>query len=1241
MTFSNHIGSSSELLVLADIKPGFVPIRSPISYAARLRRHLKLLDALRRNGLEADTTGAYVGPIDSLRTLQFISWTLIDNDTKMLLAVNFDRAFEPYIRRIVDQSGPLLDTIFCHCVGFEGRSSDQGFSKFMDFVTENQAPVELFAAAAPDLTVDDGDYLIEVNSRLSSDDTDEEDPLIWLAEQTFSKPHEKQLDAARKRPHELLNQGFRILRVFSEVAPLFPASGAPGDEVRDDILFYNLANKVMPGFWRLLLARLQQFVQVPPQDLARLQSQLMANDLQSLRSDIESLSDSAKDPLLDRLIKTYREPLDWFSQPPQPRTDTHSLQATKPKEVQRGLVSRPGPVTHAGLVFLRVDDASAGQEFLTTMDSLLWPTEESDTRYNLSITHTGLQSLALHEDKLAAFPRAFLEGMDQRAGLLGDTGVNHPSRWSWPKVSWPLQEDARAIPPWTIDIIVQVTVKADHTEGDHLFTEAHPVYNSVQSLSEKIPHGVRLLGVDPMWRKYMQGSDKKRRIVGHLGFADAISQPEQHREQSEYTTAASQDFPAGRPSRAELGDLLIGHKSSLDTTTFTPAKTPLQDGTFQVIRKLRINVEGFEKAVDGARVRSDSPDPDWRERVGAKMIGREKDGRPLTKTDTGIQNFNYEDDPHGHHIPLQSHVRLSNPRETDTPRILRRGFSYGPSYEPGKSGSDEDRGLYFIAYAASLSEQFEVLQRWMSGSNSSGLSSWHGDPLLSPKRPGSERHFRYVEKTEKGKQLVVVDLGDDPIGVLQWGVYAFTPSREGLRFIASDKARQPDPAIEQPATPAIHRITVPDPAAAVQDWRMLLEDNDDARRAERNQVWAQIRSDGGVLQTQYGVLVGSADAVDEVLCNVDNAYSTSAYLERMETSLGSQYLGFDRTADAVTAGQDHERESAVIGAFLNDKNSAGSAFDFAYEQTGLLLQSLPEEFEPNAFFAGELKSTGRHVSLIELVMNLVAEICKSRFGLDPSAGDIQFGGPEPTPVHIAHCPGDFLNASAHIFTPYPDETISRNGMGTGRRMRAAAARVVAEAESAAPGTLLAYLKQIAKQDVDGYWTDDKIVENLTAVSLGLAAPVYGSFLSVMVDWIDRKSLWRYQQLVQEASLETAQLRPFAIKTLLPKVYDSMTVRTAPDLIMRRTSKAVKLAGEDIGKGKLIVASLASALADDPQRRDYFMFGGNYHDRGKSASFSHHACPGQSVGINTILGCAMALLSNGELDPVGPLTLRLR
>ena len=1292
MTFSNHIGSSSELLVLADIKPGFIPIRSPVTYAGRLRRHLKLLDALRRNGLEADTTGAYVGPIDSLRTLQFISWTLIDNDTKMLLAVNFDRAFEPYIRRIVDQSGPLLDTIFCHCVGFEGRSSDQGFSKFMDFVVENQAPVELFAAAAPDLTVDDGDYFIEVNSALSSNNTGGEDPLIWLAEQTFSKPHEKQIKAARERPHDLLNQSLRILRVFHEVAPMFPASVQDGQEARDDILFYNLADKVMPGFWHMLISRLQQIVQVSADDLTQLQTKLFAKDLAGLHGTIESLSDQSKDPLLHRLISTYKEPLHWFSHPPKARATVDENQAPAPEpasgpasepasgpapvEVQLGLINRPGPVTHAGLVFLRVDNASSGRQFLTQMVSLLWPAEASDTRYNLSITHDGLQSLGMHDDKLARFPRAFREGMDKRAGLLGDTGNNHPSKWSWPEVAWPLTAKARAIPPWTIDIIVQITVTADYVDGDHVFNESHPVYAKVESLADTLPDGVTLLGVDPMWRKYMDTTDadgkNKKRIVGHLGFADAISQPEQHRDKPEYTTAPVDHFAGERPSTPETGDLLIGHKSSLDTDTYTMASSPLHNGTFQIIRKLRINVDGFEEAVAGARVHTaagaeaaaGSVDPNWRDRVGAKMIGREKDGKPLSASAKGIQGFNYLDDPHGHHTPLQSHVRLSNPRESDTPRILRRGFSYGPPYKKGwdKKGRDkksqdnngkgtnstvqngestaaEDRGLYFIAYAASISEQFEVLQRWMSGSNSTGLSSWHGDPLLSPKRPGAERHFRYVEKTEQGKQLVVVDLGDDPIAGLQWGTYAFTPSREGLQFIASDLSTTADEKPADTARHIIHRIATAEAGATAADWRMLLEDGDDKRREERRHVWKQIRKDGGVLQTDYAVLVASADAVDQVLRNTDGAFSTSAYLERMKTSLGPQYLGFDRTPEAVAAGQDHARESAIVGAYLNGVISGGDAFDFAFEQTERLLRKLPQEFEPQAYFDGRQVATGRHVALIRLVMDLVAVICREKFGLDLAQGGIQYGGPEPTPPHVPHCPGDFLSASAHIFTPYPEPRVSQIAQFSGDRMRRAAAQVVVR--EAPAGTLLEHLKNTAKADGDGYWSDDKIVEGLTAVSLGLAAPVYGSFLSVMFDWIDRKTLWRHQQRLQEEAPDTSELRAFAFKALYPQVLNSLSARTAPDFIMRKTTRPVELGGVSLAAGELIVASLASALDDDPERQEYFMFGGDYHEREHSDTFSHHACPGRSIGTNTILGCAMAIISAGLLDPVGPLTLRLQ
>ena len=93
--------------------------------------------------------------------------------------------------------------------------------------------------------------------------------------------------------------------------------------------------------------------------------------------------------------------------------------------------------------------------------------------------------------------------------------------------------------------------------------------------------------------------------------------------------------------------------------------------------------------------------------------------------------------------------------------------------------------------------------------------------------------------------------------------------------------------------------------------------------------------------------------------------------------------------------------------------------------------------------------------------------------------------------------------------------------------------------------------------------------------------------------------------------------------------------------MRKTTRPVELGGVSLAAGELIVASLASALDDDPERQEYFMFGGDYHEREHSDTFSHHACPGRSIGTNTILGCAMAIISAGLLDPVGPLTLRLQ
>ena len=74
-----------------------------------------------------------------------------------------------------------------------------------------------------------------------------------------------------------------------------------------------------------------------------------------------------------------------------------------------------------------------------------------------------------------------------------------------------------------------------------------------------------------------------------------------------------------------------------------------------------------------------------REVVYAKLMGRERDGKPLAATGHSHNDFNFRADADGRQCPIHAHIRRANPRQfsADTglknvmPRIMRRGMSYG------------------------------------------------------------------------------------------------------------------------------------------------------------------------------------------------------------------------------------------------------------------------------------------------------------------------------------------------------------------------------------------------------------------------------------------------------------------------------------------------------------------------------------------------------------------------------------
>src|SRR5262249_45762794 len=138
-----------------------------------------------------------------------------------------------------------------------------------------------------------------------------------------------------------------------------------------------------------------------------------------------------------------------------------------------------------------------------------------------------------------------------------------------------------------------------------------------------------------------------------------------------------------------------------------------RNGTFAGLRKYQSRVGEFNRFL---RAHADTDEE--REWLAAKLIGRWRSGAPLTlapeRDDPALgadpernDDFTYAADPQGRQVPLGSHMRRMNPRDTklalltdvNVHRIIRRSTTFGVPYDPDAITERDDevpRGLYFI-----------------------------------------------------------------------------------------------------------------------------------------------------------------------------------------------------------------------------------------------------------------------------------------------------------------------------------------------------------------------------------------------------------------------------------------------------------------------------------------------------------------------------------------------------------------
>ncbi|HJV70331.1 hypothetical protein [Ideonella sp.] len=1243
---SRSLVGTSDLTLLAPICPGLVPgSLEAVTYKTRIKRLLEALSVGRATSHEFALLRPFSDAVERVGKIHSVRVTVFEPEDKVLLAVSFDGTWEAYIRVLWQRVGALLDAIFCNTEGYvlAAESPYEAWAAWVDKVQRETC----FYYGMPGLTVDDVHALRKEEAlhrrRPASEAMD-----VAATRQTVRSAEDQAWDAARHTsPAALIETGRQALQSLSFVhrlTSLYPPGTPDGRCLK-----------------RAARELLREFI-----GLAE-------------RSHLA-------DVVMHTGMKRFDEQLAWLLTPDEPPRRVPALPAAEPAydkhDVQAGIVGGYADVTHGCLALLRVDSRAGAAALLRHLRACVTPSDvapgASQAYVNVAFTYEGLRALGLGEAELETLPLEFRQGMEARASMLGDFRHNHPRRWRrpprWNGLTRPTApspgSDGERVDLATVHAVVQfrarlAQVDLERPDDDWVTDKLHAIGAGLAAL-DAVHGDVHIVSIEPMRRHRMtvNGASKVRE---HFGFADGESDP----------SIAPTPVPHVYDNQVHLGELLLGYDNQADFAADAPVPPLLKNGSFLVVRKLRQDVAALDEALSSAVQNLPAGISLGEKQLLERMMGRAQDGQPLVPG-RGGNDFDFGDDPMGRACPFHSHVRRANPRPLGDeelpmppgerfPRLARRGMSYGPTYDrspaPDPKRNQAERGLVFMAYNARIGEQFEVVQRWLTGGNSSGGYSGQSDPFIGVAPNGQKRFFRF----EDGGRVVSIALDGAeqplcdprPFVQVEWGAYLFAPSISSLDRLGNAALGAGGPVWSaQRGLELLAALPWSDPrhasAKEIDDWKAALEDAEAVEKFQSADLWAAMRGEGGrqlvrpgaaavpldgVLRSPYGVLVTRPELARQVLSE-PACYSVGGYRERMAASIGEIFLG----QDPDTAGPADPKVKATNQAIMALTSAEGFELCFAAVSATLARMTAEER--------GLAGQTNRprwelNLNLREVTDEALQRLCQEWFGLEPpeflpgaQRWDLDFHT-------VPRYPGHFMPPSRYIFQPHPGDFVVARGQAVGRRLTEAMRALVQRHHDA--GTLprrsgrprtQAPIPKVVFAQFAADFDVDQVARYLVGVLMGMLPTLEGNLGRVMDEWLRDGSFWRLRQQLLELAVPI-DLNS-ARRVLLGPLADAMRLRPSPELIWRTATTDTLLGGVEVRRGdKVVVSQVActhAQLAGGSAADLSAVFGGHRKAAVQPAGEPTHACPGYMAAMGALLGTLAGLL--GTALPMRPSPARL-